>query len=105
MEKLTNKVAAINIKENNNESKNIHKVEKGKIVDCTNDNMPCEVEILSRAAKATGKSKTSCNIEYAISMCNHRGHVNFHKVNDIAINAINTEEVVIIEDNCFEKAK
>ena len=38
-------------------------------------------------------------------MCNHRGHVNFHKVNDIAINAINTEEVVIIEDNCFKKAK
>ena len=105
MEKLTNKLAAINIKDNNNESKNIHKIKNGKIVDCTVDNMPCKVEILSRAAKATEKYKNSFNIEYAISMCNRQGHVNFHKANDIVINAINTEEVMIIDDNCFEKAK
>ena len=38
-------------------------------------------------------------------MCNQRGHVNFDKVNDIVINDVNPEEVMIIDVNCFEKAK
>ena len=38
-------------------------------------------------------------------MCNQQGHVNFDKVNDIVINDTNTAEVMIIDDNCFEKAK
>ena len=37
-------------------------------------------------------------------MCNQQNHVNFDKVNDIVINDINTEKVMIIDDNCFEKA-
>ena len=53
MEKLTNKIAAININDNNNESKNLHKTKKGKTVDFTTDNMPYKVEILNTAAKAT----------------------------------------------------
>ena len=32
-------------------------------------------------------------------------HVNFGKVNHIVINDINTEEVMTVDDNCFEKAK
>ena len=36
-------------------------------------------------------------------MCNQQGHVNL--TNDIVVNDINTEEVIIIDDNCFEKAK
>ena len=62
---------------------------------------------MSRAAKATGKFKKSFNVEYKepISMCNQQGHVNFDKVNDIVINDVNTAEVMIIGDNCFEKAK
>ena len=32
-------------------------------------------------------------------MFNQQGHVNFNKVNDIVINDINTEEVMIIDDN------
>ena len=62
---------------------------------------------MSRAAKATGKFKNSFNVEYKepASMCNQQGHVNFDKVNDIVINDTNTAEVMIIDDNCFEKAK
>ena len=69
--------------------------------------MPYKVEILSRAAKATGKFKNSFSVEYKepISMCKQQGHVNFDKVNDIVVNDINTEGVMIIDDNCFEKAK
>ena len=37
-------------------------------------------------------------------MCNQQGHVNFGKVNDIVVNGIN-KEVMIIDHNCFEKAK
>ena len=55
MEKLTNKFAAININDNNNESENLHKIKKEKIKDFTLDNMPHKVEILSSAAKSTGK--------------------------------------------------
>ena len=64
--------------------------------------MPYKVEILSRAARTTGKF----NIEYKepISMCNQWGHANFDKVKNI-VNDINTEEVMIIDDNCFEKGK
>ena len=114
---LMNKLAAININDNNNESENLHKIKKGRIIDFTIDNMPYKVEILSRAAKATGKFKNSFNIEYKepISMCNQQGHVNFDKVTDIVMNNVNTEEVIIIDyiiidymiidDNCFEKAK
>ena len=40
-----------------------------------------------------------------ISMYNQQGHVNFGKVNDIVVNDINKEEVMIIDHNCFEKAK
>ena len=85
MEKLTNKLAAINITANNNESKNLHKIKKGKIIDFTIDNMPYKVEILSRTAKPAGKFKNSFNIEYKeqIFMCNQQGHVNFDKVNDM----------------------
>ena len=57
MEKLTNKFAAININHNNNESENLHKIKKEKIKDFTLDNMPHKVEILSSAAKSTGKFK------------------------------------------------
>ena len=106
MEKLTSKLAGININDNNNESKTL-KIKKGKIIDFTIDNMPHKVEILSTSAKATEKFKNSFDIEYKeqISMCNQQDHVNFDKVNDIVINDINTEEVTIIDDNCFEKAK
>ena len=38
-------------------------------------------------------------------MCNQQDHVNFGKVNDIVVNDINKEEVMIIDHNCFEKAK
>ena len=38
-------------------------------------------------------------------MCNQQGRVNFDKVNDIVVNDINPEEVMIIADNYFEKAK
>ena len=31
-------LAAININDSNNESKNLHKIKKGKIIDFTNDN-------------------------------------------------------------------
>ena len=41
----------------NNESKNLQKLKKTKIIDFTIDNMPYKVEILSRAAKAIGKFK------------------------------------------------
>ena len=63
-----------------------------KNIDFTFDNMPYKVEILSRAAKATGKFKNSFDIEYKepISTCNQQGHVNFEKVNDIVINDVNT---------------
>ena len=69
--------------------------------------MRYKVEFLSKAAKATGTFKNSFNVDYKepISMCNQQGHVNFDKVNDIAVNDINTEEVMIIDNNCFEKAK
>ena len=61
--------------------------------------MPYKVEILSKAAKATGKYKNSLNFAYKepISMCNQQGDVNFDKVNDIVVNDINTEEVMIID--------
>ena len=39
-------------------------------------------------------------------MCNQQGYVNFDEVDDlIVINDVNAEEVMIIDDNCFEKAK
>ena len=38
-------------------------------------------------------------------MCNQQDHVNFDKVNDIVVNDINKEGVMIIDHNCFEKAK
>ena len=38
-------------------------------------------------------------------MCNQQGHVNCGKANDTAINFINTEKVIIIDDYCFKKAK
>ena len=51
MEKLTNKLAGININDNNNESKNLHKIKKGKIIDFTIDNMPYNVEVLNIKSK------------------------------------------------------
>ena len=51
LEKLTDKLATININNNNNESKNLHKIKKGKITDFAIDNVPYNVEIWSRAAK------------------------------------------------------
>ena len=92
MENLTNKLVTININNNNDENKNLYKIKKGKMTDFTTDNTPYEVEILSGAAKATGKYKNSFNIKYKepISMCNQQHHVNFDKVNDIVINDINT---------------
>ena len=59
-----NKLAAININNNNNESKNLHEIKKGKIIDLAIDNIPYKVEILSRAAKGIEKFKNSFNIEY-----------------------------------------
>ena len=53
LEKLTNKLVAININDNNNESKNLNKIKKGKIIDFLIDNMSYKVKILSRATKAT----------------------------------------------------
>ena len=39
-------------------------------------------------------------------MCNQQGYAHFDEVDDlIVINDVNTEEVMIIDDNCFEKAK
>ena len=107
MEKLTNKLAAISINDNNTEGKNSHKIRKGKIIDFTIDNMPYKVEILSKAAKATRKFKNSFNIQYKepISMCNQQTHVNFDKVNYVVVNDINTEEVTIIDNNYLERAK
>ena len=60
---------------------------------------------MSRAAKTTGKFKNSFNVEYTepISICNQQGHVDFDKVIDIVVSDINTEEVMIIDGNCFEK--
>ena len=53
LEKLTNKLVAISINDNNNESKNLNKIKKGKIIDFLIDNMSYKVKILSRATKAT----------------------------------------------------
>ena len=53
LEKLTNKLVAININDNNNERKNLNKIKKGKIIDFLIDNMSYKVKILSRATKAT----------------------------------------------------
>ena len=77
MEKLTNELAAININDNNNESKSLHKTKKGKIKDFTTDNMPHKVEVLKRAAKAIRKLINSLSIEYKepIRFCNQRDHV------------------------------
>ena len=38
-------------------------------------------------------------------MCDQRGHANFDKGNDTVANDINTEDVTIIDDHCFEKGK
>ena len=38
-------------------------------------------------------------------MCNEQGHVDFDKVNDIVINNTNTEEIFIVDNSCFQKAK
>ena len=53
LEKLTNKLVPISINDNNNESKNLNKIKKGKIIDFLIDNMSYKVKILSRATKAT----------------------------------------------------
>ena len=63
---------------------------------------------MNRATKAIKEFKNLFNIEYKepISMCNQQGYVHFDEVDDlIVINDVNTEEVMIIDDNCFEKAK
>ena len=53
LEKLMNKLVPISINDNNNESKNLNKIKKGKIIDFLIDNMSYKVKILSRATKAT----------------------------------------------------
>ena len=63
MENLTNKLAAININNNNNERKKTNIKLRKKVIDFTVDNMPYKVDILSRAAKVTGKYKNSFNIK------------------------------------------
>ena len=63
---------------------------------------------MNRATKAIKEFKNLFNIEYKepISTCNQQGYVHFDEVDDlIVINDVNTEEVMIIDDNCFEKAK
>ena len=61
--------------------------------------MSYKVEILNRAAKATGRFKNSFNVEYKepISTCNQQGHVNFDIVHNIVVNNINTEGATIID--------
>ena len=61
--------------------------------------MSYKVEILHRAAKATGRFKNSFNVEYKepISTCNQQGHVNFDILHDIVVNDLNTEGVMIID--------
>ena len=107
LENLTKQLAAIDINDHNSGKNNLHKIKKGQIIDFTVDNIPYKVEILSRAGKATGKFKNAFNIEYKepISMCNEQGHVDFDKVNDIVINETNTEEIFIVDNSCFQKAK
>ena len=50
---LTNKLAAININENN--ASICPKIKVGQTLDFTIDNIPYKGEIIGRAAKATGK--------------------------------------------------
>ena len=102
---LTNKLAAININENNTSTRS--KIEVGQTIDFTIDNISCKDEIIGRAAKATCKYKNAFNIEYKepVSMYNQQGYVDFDKVNDIVINENKTEQIMLIDEHCFQKAK
>ena len=102
---LTNKLAAININENNTSTR--PKIKVGQTIDFTIDNVPYKGEIIGRAAKATGKYKNAFNIEYKepVSMYNQQGYVDFDKVNNIVINENKTDQIMLIDENCFQKAK
>ena len=102
---LTNKLAAININENNTSTR--PKIKVGQTIDCTIDNILYKAEIIGRAAKAIDKYKNAFNIEYKepVSMYNQQGYVDFDKVNDIVINENKTEQIMLIDENCFQKAK
>ena len=102
---LTNKLAAINFNEINTSTR--PKIKVSQTIDFTIDNIPYKGEIIGRAAKATGKYKNAFNIEYKepVSMYNQQGYVDFDKVNDIVINENKTEQIMLTDENCFQKAK
>ena len=97
---LTNKLAAIN-------TSTRPKIKVRQTIDFTIDNVPYKGEIIGRAAKATSKYKNAFNIEYKepVSMYNQQGYVDFDKVNNIVINENKTEQIMLINENCFQKAK
>ena len=68
LQKITNKLAAANVNDNNNKSKILHIIKQGKIIDFTIDNVSYKVEILSRAAEFKNSFNIKC--KDPIFICN-----------------------------------
>ena len=80
----------------------------GQTVSFSLDNENYVVELINRAGKATGKYKNTFNFQYSHPSNNlPNGNVDFDKVKDIQIveTKDKTEEVCIIDENCFQNAK
>ena len=87
------------------EQQNI-KLMKGQIVTFKLHDNTYTVEIIGRAGKAKGQYKNCFNVEYKKPSAyeSTQGHVNFDKVNDIKV-IDKTEQVLIVDDECFDSAK
>ena len=65
-----------------------------------------DTEIIDRKGKAKGQYKNCFNVGYKKPSAyeSTQGHVNFDKVNDIKV-IDKTEQVLIVDDECFDSAK
>ena len=87
---------------------NIPHLKIGQTVSFSLDNENYVVELINRAGKATGKYKSTFNVQYSRPSNNlPNGYVDFDKVKDIKIidTKGKTEKVCIIDENCFQNAK
>ena len=102
---LTNRLSNISLEDLSQNPENL-KFKKEQLVTFYLEKVSYTVKILGRAAIATGQYKNHINVEYKepFKYVNNQASVNFDKVDNLKL-FDSTEEIFLVEDECFQTAK
>ena len=102
---LTNRLSNISLEDLSQSPENL-KFKNEQLVTFYLEKEPYTVEILDTAGTATGKYKNHINVEYKepSKYVNNQASVNFDKVDNLKL-FDSTEEIFLVEDECFQTAK